>query len=372
LAWSSRKVGDLVRSNIGSLARYKPGKPIDEVRRELGLEGEIIKLASNENPLGPSPKAVAAIREQAETVYLYPDDWGFSLRRALAQKHEVAEDQVVLGAGSCELIELCILTFAGPEDEVISAQYGFAIFAKATQVVGAVKLVVPAKPDLGHDLEAMADAVTDRTRIIFIANPNNPTGSVSTTQEVAEFMKRVPENVVVVFDEAYYEFVDREDYPESMDYLRSGRNVVILRTFSKTYGLAGLRIGYAIATPELANGMNQARKPFNTTRLGQAAALAALEDEEHLQSTLKLNRESREWLYGELARLNVKYYRSEANFVLVDLKRKAQDVFERLLREGVVVRPLQGYDLPECIRVSIGKREHMEVFVKALAKILEH
>lgn len=363
-------MGSLIRSNVASLARYRPGKPIEEVKRELGLEGEIIKLASNENPLGPSPKAIAAIREQAESVYLYPDDWGFSLRRALAQKHDVREDQIVLGAGSCELIELVILTFAGPEDEVVSAQYGFAIFAKSTQVVGARKVVVPATPDLKHDLEAMADAVTDKTKIVFIANPNNPTGSVSTRDEVEPFMKSVPNDVIVVFDEAYYEFVDREDYPESMDYLRAGRNVIIFRTFSKTYGLAGLRIGYAIASPELATGMNQARKPFNTTRLGQAAALAALDDDEHLRKTLEVNRESRNWIYGELDRLKIKYYPSEANFVLVDLERNAQEIFEKLLREGVVVRPLQGYDLPRCIRVSIGRLEQMTVFIRALEKVL--
>jgi histidinol-phosphate aminotransferase len=360
----------LVRPNIASLARYKPGKPIEEVRRELGLEGEIIKLASNENPLGPSPKAIAAMREEIQSVSLYPDDWGFSLRRALASKHGIAEDQVVLGAGSCELIELAVLSFAGHEGEVVSAEYGFAIFAKATQVVGARKVVVAAKPDLGHDLKGMAEAVTSKTRLVFIANPNNPTGGISTRDEVEHFMKSVPEDVVVVFDEAYYEFVDREDYPESMDYLRNGRNVVIFRTFSKTYGLAGLRIGFAMARPELAAGMNQARKPFNTTRLGQVAALAALEDEEHLQETLRVNRESRDWLYAELDRLEMTYYPSEANFVLIDLKRPAQGVFEKLLREGVVVRPLQGYGLPECIRVSIGRLEHMQVFIKALERVL--
>jgi histidinol-phosphate aminotransferase len=363
-------MGNLIRPNVAGLARYKPGKPIEEVRRELGLEGEIIKLASNENPLGPSPKAMAAMREQVENVYLYPDDWGFTLRRALAQKHDVAEDQIVLGAGSCELIELAILTFAGPDDEVISAKYGFAIFAKATQVVGARKVVVPAKPDLGHDLSAMAEAVTDSTKMVFIANPNNPTGGISTREEVERFMSIVPERVVVVFDEAYYEFVHRDDYPESMDYLKAGRNVIIFRTFSKTYGLAGLRIGYAMAGRELAAGMNQARKPFNTTRLGQVAAAAALEDEEHLARTIQINRESREFLYRELDQLGVKYYPSEANFVLLDLQRNAQEVFDLLLREGVVVRPLQGYELPKCIRVSIGKREHMEVFVTALKKVL--
>jgi histidinol-phosphate aminotransferase len=362
---------DPVRANIASLARYKPGKPIEEVKRELGLEGEIIKLASNENPLGPSPKAVAAMREQIENVYLYPDDWGFSLRRALSEKHGVDESQIVLGAGSCELIELTVQSFAGPLDEVISAQYAFAIFEKATQVVGAKNVIVPATPNLGHDLRAMADAVTGNTKVVFIANPNNPTGSISTAEEVEEFMNRMPEDVIVVFDEAYYEFVDREDYPESMNYLRNGMNVVIYRTFSKTYGLAGLRIGYAIAKLELATGMNQARKPFNTTRLGQIAALAALEDEEHLEKTLRVNRESREWLYRELEKLKMHYYPSEANFVLIDLKRDAQGIFERLLREGVVVRPLQGYDLPQCIRVSVGRREQMEVFIKALEKVLK-
>jgi histidinol-phosphate aminotransferase len=363
-------MGSLVRPNVASLARYLPGKPIEEVKRELGLEGEIIKLASNENPLGPSPKAVAAIREHAQDVYLYPDDWGYSLRRALAAKHNVAENQIVLGAGSCELIELTILTFAGREDEVISSEYAFAIFAKSTQVVGAKKVIVPSKKNLGHDLAAMADAITARTRLVFIANPNNPTGTMSTRDETDLFMRRLPETAAVVFDEAYYEFVARDDYPQSMDYLRAGQNVIIYRTFSKTYGLAGLRMGYAIATAELAEGMNQARKPFNTTRLAQIAALAALEDEEHLRNTIEINRRSREHLYRKLEGLNVKFYRSEANFVLVDLQRSAQNVFEDLLREGVVVRPLQGYSLPECIRVSVGTERQMDIFARALKKVL--
>lgn len=360
----------LVRPNVSKLARYKPGKPIEEVRRELGLKGDVIKLASNENPLGTSPKALAAIREYLADVYLYPDDWGFALRRRLSSDHAVSENQIVLGAGSCELIEMTVLTFAGPEDEVISSKYGFAIFAKATQVVGAKNVIVPARDDLGHDLNAMAMAVTDNTKLIFIANPNNPTGTMSTREEVEALMNVVPEKVIVVFDEAYYDFVRRDDYPESMDYLRAGRNVIIYRTFSKIYGLAGMRIGYAIAKPELAEGMNQARKPFNTTRLSQIAALAALDDDEHLKKTVETNRESREYLYGELTKLGLKFYPSEANFVLVDLQRNAQNVFQELLREGVVVRPLQGYDLPDHIRVSIGKREHIKICVEALRKVL--
>lgn len=364
-------MGRLVRPNVSSLARYKPGKPIEEVKRELGIKGEIIKLASNENPLGASPKALSAIREHLDEAYLYPDDWGFSLRRALATRHSVQENQIVLGAGSCELIEMTVLTFAGPEDEVISSKYGFAIFAKATQVVGARNIIVPAREDLAHDLSAMAEAVTERTKLGFIANPNNPTGTMSTRDEVESFMNAVPQRIIVVFDEAYYDFVQRDDYPESMDYLRAGRNVVILRTFSKISGLAGLRIGYAIAKPELAEGMNRARKPFNTTRLAQVAALAALDDREHLKKTVETNRSSREFLYGELSKLGMKFYPSEANFVLIDLKKNAQEVFDGLLREGVVVRPLQGYDLPNCIRVSVGKLEHMKVFLEALERILD-
>lgn len=363
-------MGSLVRENVASLARYVPGKPIEEVKRELGLEGEIIKLASNENPLGPSPKAVEAIRKHADEIFLYPDDWGFSLRRALAAVHKVAEDEIVLGAGSCELIETTILTFAGHEDEVISSEYAFAIFAKSAQVVGAKNVIVPAKQDLGHDLIAMARAVTPRTKLIFIANPNNPTGTMSDKTEVEKFMSMIPDHVVAVFDEAYYDFVQRNDYPQSMDYLRKGRNVVIYRTFSKIYGLAGSRIGYALARRELAEGMNQARKPFNTTRLAQVAALAALDDEEHRRRTVEANRVARQCLNDELSKLRMKYYPSEANFVLVDLKTNAQEVFEKLLRESIVVRPLQGYGLPTCIRVSVGTVPEIKVFAAALKKVL--
>lgn len=358
----------LAREKILEITPYKPGKPIEEVRRELGLE-EIIKLASNENSLGPSKLALKAMEERLSDVCLYPDSEGYELKRALSRKLEVEESEIAIGSGSCELIELILKAFVNPGDEVLSSQYGFLMFMLATQIVGGENVVVEAK-DYGHDLEAMVEAITPRTKVLFIANPNNPTGTMNTAEEVELFMSKAPANVVVVFDEVYYEFVDREDYPRTFPYVKEGRNVIILRSFSKIYGLAGLRIGYAIAKEELVWLINQVKQPFNTTTLAQIGAVAALEDEEHVRMTLELNKKGKECLYSELGKLGLFYLPSQANFVLINLKVDAEPIFDKLLREGVVVRPLRGYGLPTCIRVTVGTPEQNEKFINALKKVM--
>ncbi len=358
----------LARTAVGQIKPYQAGKPIEEVKRELGLE-EVIKLASNENPLGPSKLALQAVRERLTEICLYPDGGAYYTRRALSQKLGVKHSQTILGFGSCDLIELVLKAFLNPGEEVVSSQYAFAYFKLATQVVGGENKIVEAKA-YGHDLEAMLKAITPKTKVVFIANPNNPTGTMNTVDEVERFMQGAPDNVIIVFDEAYYEFVDREDYPHTLPWVEEGRNVIILRTFSKIYGLAGLRIGYAIATEDIIWALNQVRQVFNTSRLAQIAAVAALEDEEHVRQTLELNRRGQQYLYSEVDKLGLAYVPSQANFVLIDLKVDAQPIFEKLLREGIVVRPLSGYELPTCIRVTVGTAEQNQKFIHALKKVM--
>jgi histidinol-phosphate aminotransferase len=359
----------LTRETVRDIKPYQPGKPIEELKRQRGLS-EIIKLASNENPLGPSPKAVEAIRSAAEEVCLYPDGGGFYLKRALAKKVGVAPHQIILGNGSVEIIELVLKTFVDPGEKVVSSQYAFAMYTIATRVVGGVNVVVPAKR-LGHDLPAMAEAVGPETKAVFIANPNNPTGTMASAREFEEFMASIPSDVVVVYDQAYFEYVDRPDYPDAVAYVRDGRNIIVLRTFSKAYGLAGLRIGYGIARPGLIVLVNQVRSPFNTTRLAQLAAIAALDDDDHVRRTAALTREGREQLLSGLGELGLTAHPSEGNFVLFQADGRGGEVCDALEARGVIVRPMRGYGLPDHIRVTVGTSEQNDVFLAALAEVLQ-
>ncbi len=359
----------LVRKKVLEIKPYQPGKPIEEVKRELGL-AEVTKLASNENALGPSKLALQAIEEKLTEICLYPDGGQYYLRKALSEKLGVKDTEVVSGFGSCELIEVILKTFLNPGEEVVSSQYAFAYFKISTQVVGGENRIVRAK-NYGHDLEAMAEAITPRTKVVFIANPNNPTGTMNTVDEVERFLERAPDSVIVVFDEAYYEFVNRDDYPQTLPWVKEGRNVIILRTLSKIYGLAGLRLGYAIAKEELIWSLNQVRQVFNTSRLAQIGAVAALRDEEHVRKTLELNRKGQEYLYSELSKLGLFYIPSQANFVLVDLKVDATTIFDKLMREGIIVRPMGGYELPTCIRVTVGTSDQNRKFIDALKKVMK-
>ncbi|MBI3783430.1 MAG: histidinol-phosphate transaminase [Deltaproteobacteria bacterium] len=357
----------LVPEWIRSLTAYPPGKPIEELEREYGIF-DSIKLASNENPLGPSPKAVAAISAALVNLHRYPDGNCFYLKRALAKKLGVSPDALIFGNGSNEIIELAVRTFLQRGDEAVMADQAFVIYRLVTQSVGAASKLVPLR-HFTHDLGAIADAITPATRMVFLANPNNPTGTVFFRREWEEFLAAVPPHVIVVMDEAYFEFVEDPEYPDSLAAHTHNRLLITLRTFSKIYGLAGLRIGFGVADPVLVEVMNRVRAPFNVSSLAQAAALAALDDDDHVVRTRRCNREGMAYLRSELARLRVEYVPSWANFVLVNVGNGVK-VYESLLREGVIVRPLGVYGFPEHVRVSIGTAVENERFVAALERVL--
>lgn len=352
-----------VHPDIASLVPYVPGKPIEELQRELGLP-RAIKLASNENPIGPSPKALAVLAETASTLHRYPDGGAFRLRGALAHRWKVTPDQVILGNGSDELLGLLARAFLSPGDEAVMAEQTFVIYKMEVQAAHGVVVEVPQK-HWHHDLPAMAAAITDKTRLLFVCNPNNPTGTMATKTEVAALMARVPDHVVVVFDEAYYEYVRHPEFPESIDYVKAGRSVIVLRTFSKIYGLAGLRIGYGITSPEIAGYLNRIRPPFNANSMAQQAALAALEDEAHVTASRSLTHSEMDKVRRQLQRLGFEALPSEANFLYFDAKRDGREVFNALLREGIIVRHIQG----SMLRVTIGLPDENQLFLSALESV---
>ena len=349
--------------HVLDLIAYEPGKPVEELAREMGLEpSDIIKLASNENPLGPSPKALDAMRDALERAHFYPDGGGWALRSAIAEKLGLERANVVLGNGSNEIIEFLGHAFLKPGDEVVTAQHAFAVYTLMAQLFGARTVEVP-DPGYKHDLEAMLAAITPRTRQVFIANPNNPTGTLAGQAEIDAFMARVPEHVIVVFDEAYYEFLD--DAPDVLKYVREGRNVVVMRTFSKIQGLAALRIGYGLAPAKLADVLQKTRQPFNANSIAQAGAVAGLADEDHMRKTRELTHEGRAYLEEEFAGMELEYVPSYANFVLVRVG-DGDAVFKTLLKQGIIVRAMRSYKLPEWIRVSVGTMEQNRRFIAAL------
>lgn len=356
------------RQAIVSLKPYIPGKPIEEVKRELGLT-EVIKLASNENPLGPSPSAVRAAADAATRVHLYPEATAPELRRALARRVGLPDDHVIVGNGSDELMTLLGRTYIEAGDEAIIPKPSFATYEHATRLTGGVPVFVPLR-DWRPDPEAMLARVTPATKMVFICTPNNPTGPTIPRAELERFLTRVPDGVLVVLDEAYREYVDDPDYPESVEYLRKGYPVVILRTFSKIYGLAGLRVGYGLAAPEVLRPLFTVREPFTVNLVAQTAALAALEDEQHVSRSFVNNVQGKEYLYGEFRRLSLSYVPTRANFILVGLGRPGRPVFEALLRKGIVVRPAEFFGLPEHIRVTIGTSEENRSFIEALENVL--
>ncbi len=353
-----------ISPDIAGITPYSPGKPIEEVERELGLTGSI-KLASNENPRGPSPKALAVLSEAAKTLNRYPDGGGHYLRLALADRWKVSPDQIILGNGSDEVITLLTRAFLEAGDEAILADPSFVVYKIDVAAAHARPVPVPLK-DFRHDLPAMAKAVTARTRLVFVCNPNNPTGTYVTAAEVSAFMQAIPPDVIVVFDEAYYEYVTATDYPDTLSMLKGGRNVVLLRTFSKIYGLAGLRIGYGLTTPEIVQHLNRIRPPFNTNSMAQKAALAALSDEEHVRESRRVNTEGMASLAERLKALGLRVVPSQANFLYFDVKRDGKAVFEALLRQGVIVRHLGGAFL----RVTVGLPQENDRFIAALQAVL--
>ena len=361
---------NIAKSWLMELGIYEPGRPVEELARELGCESadQIVKLASNENMLGPSPLAVRAMKKAACRMHRYPDGNAYYLRRALSAKLDVKTEQIMVANGSNELIEFIGHVFLGPGVEMIVAEYGFAIYRLMGGMFQARVKNVPMQ-DYTHDLDAMLDAVTAETKVVFIANPNNPTGTMVNARQIDEFMKRVPDHVVVCFDEAYIELLPVDIQPDTLKYVREGRNVILLRTFSKTYGLAGLRIGYAVATEGGIELMSRVRQPFNVNAMALVAALAALEDESHVRKIRKLIHKELAFFERHLVRMGLRYVPSKVNFLLVDVG-EGRKVFQALQQERVIVRPMDGYGLPRHVRITVGTRKENKQCVNALAKVM--
>jgi histidinol-phosphate aminotransferase len=365
---------DLAIPGVRGLTPYQPGKPISELERELGLT-RIVKLASNENPLGPSPRALEAVRRVLPELHLYPDGSGFEFKAALTRKLGVGTGQITLGNGSNDVLEIIARTFLSPEVAAVFSEHAFAVYPIVTQAVGAKAAVAPAHdgsrgPRYGHDLEAMARLVDGNTRVVFIANPNNPTGTYLARTELHRFLSELPGHVIVVVDEAYFEYVEAPDYPNALDWLPEFPNLVVTRTFSKAYGLAGLRVGYAVSNPGIADLLNRVRQPFNVNTLALEAAGAALGDSEHLARSVGLNTEGLRQLGEALAARNLNAIPSVGNFITFDLGRLAAPIYDALLREGVIVRPIANYGLPNHLRVTVGTPEENRVFLAALDRVL--
>jgi histidinol-phosphate aminotransferase len=355
---------------LASLPVYVPGRPIEEVAREHGLDPDsVIKLASNENPLGPSPKALAAMRGVLASLHLYPDGNAFRFKRRLAEKLGVEPGQLILGNGSNEVLEFIGHAFLAPGAEAVASQHCFAVYPIVTALFGATLVSVPARPDFGADIPAMLAAITPRTRVLFLANPNNPTGTLTGREDVSRLLVEVPPHVLIVMDEAYVEFLD--DPADCLSLVRLGAqpNLLLVRTFSKIFGLAGLRLGYGIGAPELVGALEKVRQPFNINALAQAGALAALDDAEHLAATRATNRQGLDYLHTALAQLGLPFVPSHANFVLARVG-DGQRVFTELQRRGVITRPMAGYRLPEWLRISVGTAAENIRCVTALREIL--
>jgi histidinol-phosphate aminotransferase len=356
---------DLAPGYVRAIAPYQPGKPISELARELNLDPDsIIKLASNENPLGVSPLAMQAMQQAIADLARYPDGNGFELKQAIVKNFGVAMSQVVLGNGSNDVLDMAARAFLAPGVEAIYAQHAFAVYPIATQTIGAKGIEVPAK-DFGHDLDAMLKAVTAQTRMVFIANPNNPTGTLLRAEELLRFLRAVPASVIVVLDEAYNEYLEPALKTDSIGWLAQFPNLVVTRTFSKAYGLAGLRVGYALGHPDVIDLMNRVRQPFNVNSISLAAAAAALDDHEFVRRSYELNATGMRQITQGLDKLGLSYIPSFGNFLSVNVG-DATKVFQQLLRRGVIVRPVAGYGMPSYLRVSTGLECENQRFLEAL------
>jgi len=363
------KVEDLVLPSVAALAPYEPGKPPEELQRELGIS-ESIKLASNENPLGPSPRAVEAIKASLAELNRYPDGANFELRRRIAEHHNLPVDHIFAAAGSVEVLNLLAFLFLRPGLNAVFSDHSFAIYPLATAAAGGAAKVAPTSDGYSHDLEAIATRIDANTRLVFLGNPNNPTGTIYRRAEWKQFLTRVPDGVVIVADEAYFEFVRDGAYPDSLeDHHDERRLIVTLRTFSKIFGLAGVRAGYAVARPEIIRLLNNVRQPFNVTSLAQVAVVAAMDDRAHIAETLRVNAEGMDYLETEFRRLKIPFVPSHANFILADVG-DGRAVFDQLLHKGVIVRPMHGYGYPRHVRISIGLPEENRKLVAALDEIL--
>jgi len=359
-----------IRPNVLEMQAYSPGKPIDEVKRELGLD-RVVKLASNENPFGPSPRAIEAVKKAVERMHIYPDAAAHDLKGALSARLSLPTTNLMVGNGSDELIHLIGLILLGDEDQMVMGDPSFSRYDAAAQIGESRLIKVPLDAEYRHDLPAMARATTAKTKLIWIANPNNPTGTIVRKAELDRFLDDLPEDVVVVLDEAYYEFAaEVPDFPNARDYVAAGKNVIGLRTFSKAYGLAGIRLGYGFGPETIIDAINRVREPFNVNCLAQLAGIAALEDQEHVRKTVENNRRGLNTLAGVFERVGAKPCESFANFIYADLGRPARPVFQALLERGVITRSGDVLGNPNCLRVSVGSEEEMQIFVEELENVL--
>ena len=357
----------LAKKKLKKIVPYRPGKPIEELAKEYGVK-KIIKLASNESPLSPSAAVTEAIKKEIQNINLYPEGSGPKLRSAIADYWKMKPENIILGNGSNEIIEFIIHAFLNEKEQVISAWPSFLVYFLAVEALCGEIIEVPLKY-YHYDLEAILKKITDKTKLIFIASPNNPTGTSVDKDSLDSFMKKVPKNIIIVFDEAYAEFADPKVYPDTTKYVKDGKPVIVLRTFSKIYGLAGLRIGYGIAQEEAITLLNKVRQPFNVSRIAQVAALAALGDNEYRCHILNMVNEGKRYLYNEFYKMELFYVPSDANFVLVNIG-DSKKIFNKLLKKGVIVREMTEYDLPEFIRVTVGTMHQNRIFIKALKEVL--
>jgi len=357
-----------IRPNIGNIKPYVPGKPVEEVMREFRVS-DVIKLASNENPLGPSPKALEAITKYSKDINLYPDQNSFELTGVIAEKLDLSPDNVIVGNGTDEIMMLTALAYISAGDEVVVSLNTFSTYETVSKLMEASIIRVNLK-NYRYDLDAMASATGERTKLVFVCNPNNPTGTMNTQKEMDQLISKVPANTIVFIDEAYRDYVESREFPSSIDYVKSKKNVIVTRTFSKIYGLAGLRVGYGVAKPEIIRYLNLVRMPFSVNRLAQYAALSSIADNFHIEASKKNNREGKALLYEELDKLGLSYIKTEANFILINLNDDADMVFMQMMRRGVIIRPLTSFGLPGAIRVTIGTPEQNKRFLHVLKEVI--
>ena len=361
----------LIRDNVFKIEQYEPGKPIEILQKELSLEGEISKLASNENPLGPSPLAIDAIKNSLAEGNLYPDNSCYQLRERLAANLGLSSEKLAVGNGTTELLYLMGVTFLNPEESFIMSETSFIMGKIVAQVMNSRLIEVPLK-EYRHDLDAILKAITEETKIIYIDNPMNPVGTMANKKEISQFMEKVPEDLVVAFDEAYFEYVESATYPDTLRYVEERKNVIVFRTFSKLYGLAGLRVGYCVAKEEFIHALWRVSPPFAVNRLAQVAAAEALKDKQHIEKTKEMNESGKRFLYQSFEEMSVWYIPSETNFVTFDTKTDAKRISDALQRKGIIVRPLTMYGKPTFLRVTVGTAEQNKQFVDAFRKIIQN
>lgn len=362
-------VDDSIRKELKNIKPYVPGKPAGEAEFELKISG-VIKLASNENPLGPSPRALEAIQKKLKDVNVYPDQTSMELREALSKKLGIDKEWLIIGNGSDEIMQLAAATFLSAKEEALISENTFSTYEFCTRLFDGNPVFVPLK-DYKYNLDGFAKRITGKTKLVWLCAPNNPTGTIFTKAELEGFLTKVPKSAIVVIDEAYGEYAESPDYTTGIEYVKKGQNVIVLKTFSKIYGLAGLRIGYGIAKPEIIKYLNLAKLPFNVNRLAVAAGVSALEDKDFVAKSLKMNREGKKLLYAEFDKMGLKYVKTEANFVFVDVNRNCDKVFMEMMRQGVIIRPLSSFGFGEAIRVTVGTEEQNKRFVESLKTVLQ-